>query len=76
MRALIAGVNEAEILLVVDDVDEWREVREQLFIMQELSQASKKYEDSTFNAGIEKTFMDYRMSFVDKSAMQMPGGNR
>ncbi len=46
---------------------ERREVREQLFIMQELTLASKKYDDADFSAKIDKTFQDYRMSFV-----QMP----
>lgn len=46
---------------------ERREVREQLYIMQELTLAAKKYEDATFSAKIDKDFQDYRMSFV-----QMP----
>ena len=43
---------------------ERREVREEMFIMQELSMAAKKYEDADFASKVEKTFMDYRMSFV------------
>lgn len=35
-----------------------------MFIMQELSMAAKKYEDADFASKVEKTFMDYRMSFV------------
>jgi hypothetical protein len=46
---------------------ERREVREQLYIMQELTLTAKKYEDPEFNAKVDKTFQDYRMSFV-----QMP----
>lgn len=46
---------------------ERREVREQLYIMQELTLAAKKYEDADFSAKVDKTFQDYRMSFV-----QMP----
>lgn len=43
---------------------ERREVREQLFIMQELSLTAKKYDDADFSASVDKTFMDYRMAFV------------
>jgi tetratricopeptide (TPR) repeat protein len=46
---------------------ERREVREEMFILQELSQSAKKYDDADFAEKVEKTFMDYRMSFV-----QMP----
>jgi hypothetical protein len=46
---------------------ERRDVREQMYIMQEMSLSAKKYEDSEFAAKIEKEFNDYRMSFV-----QMP----
>jgi hypothetical protein len=46
---------------------ERREVREQLYILQELAMATKKYEDADFTAKVEKTFNDWRMSFV-----QMP----
>ena len=46
---------------------ERREVREQLFIMQELTMAAKKYDDADFSGKVDKTFQDYRMSFV-----QMP----
>jgi hypothetical protein len=46
---------------------ERREVREQLFIMQELTLAAKKFDDPDYAAGIDKTFQDYRMGFV-----QMP----
>ncbi len=43
---------------------ERREVREQLFIMQELTLASKKYDDADFSAKVDKTFQDYRMGFT------------
>lgn len=46
---------------------ERREVREQLFVMQELTLAAKRYEDADFSAKLDKTFQDWRMSFV-----QMP----
>ncbi|HLP50764.1 MAG TPA: DUF2723 domain-containing protein [Chitinophagales bacterium] len=46
---------------------ERREVREQLFIMQELTLASKKYDDADYSAKIDEIFQGYRMSFV-----QMP----
>ncbi|MES2622423.1 MAG: DUF2723 domain-containing protein [Bacteroidota bacterium] len=46
---------------------ERREVREQMYIMQELSMAAKKSDDADFAEKVEKTFMDYRMAFV-----QMP----
>ncbi|MFN8322891.1 MAG: DUF2723 domain-containing protein [Chitinophagales bacterium] len=45
---------------------ERREVREQMFIMQELSMDSKKYDDADFASKVEKTFMDYRMAFVQQ----------
>jgi hypothetical protein len=41
-----------------------REVREQLYIMQEMNMAAKKYEDAAFAQKVEKDFNDYRMSFV------------
>ena len=43
---------------------ERREVREQLFIMQELTLASKKYDDADFSGKVDKTFQDYRMGFT------------
>ena len=46
---------------------ERREVREQLYIMQEMTLAAKKYDDADFSSKVEKTFQEYRMSFV-----QMP----
>ena len=49
---------------------ERREVREQMYIMQELAQTSKKNDDSTFAEKVEKTFMDYRMSFVQQMPKQ------
>ena len=54
---------------------ERHEVREQLYIMQELLQTSKKYDTPDFAAKVEKDFNDYRMSFVRVSAQQpgMPG---
>ncbi|HWB62127.1 MAG TPA: hypothetical protein VG603_01360, partial [Chitinophagales bacterium] len=48
---------------------ERREVREQLFIMQELDQTVKKYDAPDFSAKIDKGFNDYRMAFV-----RMPAG--
>ncbi len=48
---------------------ERREVREEMFIMQELAQSAKKYDDADFASKVEKTFMDSRMSFVQ---MQKP----
>jgi tetratricopeptide (TPR) repeat protein len=49
---------------------ERREVREQMFIMQELSMDSKKYDDADFASKVEKTFMDYRMAFVQQQPNQ------
>ncbi len=46
---------------------ERREVREQLYIMQEMNMDAKKYDDADFAAKVEKEFNDYRMKFV-----QMP----
>ncbi|MCW5907721.1 MAG: DUF2723 domain-containing protein [Chitinophagales bacterium] len=46
---------------------ERREVREQLYIMQEMNLSAKKYDDADFAAKIDKEFNDYRMKFV-----QMP----
>lgn len=43
---------------------ERREVREQLYIMQEMNLAAKKYDDADFSAKIDKEFNDYRMKFV------------
>ncbi len=51
---------------------ERREVREQMFILQELSMDAKKFDDADFAQKVEKDFMDYRMSFYDQSAMQQP----
>ena len=48
---------------------ERREVREQLYVMQEMNNDAKKYEDKEFADKIEKEFNTYRMSFV-----QMPQG--
>jgi hypothetical protein len=47
---------------------ERREVREQLYIMQEMVSTSKKYDDPEFAAQVDKDFNDYRMAFV-----QLPG---
>lgn len=41
-----------------------REVREQLYIMQEMNMAAKKYEDAAYAQKVEKDFNDYRMSFL------------
>jgi tetratricopeptide (TPR) repeat protein len=46
---------------------ERREVREQLYIMQEMNLNAKKYDDADFATKVEKEFNDYRMKFV-----QMP----
>jgi tetratricopeptide (TPR) repeat protein len=46
---------------------ERREVREQLYIMQEMTTITKSRDDAEFSAAIEKEFTDYRYSFV-----QMP----
>ena len=43
---------------------ERREVREQLYILQEMVMAAKKYEDAEFSAKIEKDFTDYRYKFI------------
>ncbi len=43
---------------------ERREVREQLYIMQQLSVAAKKYDTADFSAKIDKDFNEYRMAFV------------
>lgn len=43
---------------------ERHEVREQLFIMQELDMAAKKYDDADFSSKIDKDFNEYRMAFV------------
>ncbi len=43
---------------------ERHEVREQLYTMQELNLAAKKYDDAEFAAKIDKDFNDYRMAFV------------
>ena len=51
---------------------ERHEVREQLFIMQELNLTAKKYESPDFAAKIEKDFKDYQMSFVQMPPQQ-PG---
>jgi hypothetical protein len=48
---------------------ERRELREQLYIMQELSLTSKRFEDAEFSAKIDKEFTDSRMAFV----VQLPG---
>ncbi len=52
---------------------ERHEVREQLFIMQELDLAVKKYDDPDFAQKIDKDFNDYRMAFVRMSPQQQPG---
>ena len=46
------------------------EVREQLFIMQELNLTAKKYEDPDFAAKLEKDFKDSQMKFVQMSPQQ------
>jgi hypothetical protein len=51
---------------------ERREVREQLYIMQEMNMEAKKFEDAEFAAKIDKEFNDYRMKFVQMP--QMPVG--
>ncbi len=43
---------------------ERRELREQLYIMQEMNNNAKKYEDPEFAKQIEKEFNDSRMAFV------------
>lgn len=43
---------------------ERREVREQLFIMQELTLGAKRYDDADYFAKLDKTFQNYRMGFV------------
>lgn len=43
---------------------ERREVREQLYILQELTSTAKKFEDADFAAKVDKEFSDARMSFV------------
>ena len=57
---------------------ERREVREQLFIMQELDLASKKYDEPAFAEKIDKDFNEYRMAFVKVQPQQpgMPGQGR
>jgi hypothetical protein len=42
---------------------ERHEVREQLYTMQELNMAAKKYDDPAFAAKIEKDFNEYRVAF-------------
>jgi hypothetical protein len=51
-----------------------REIREQLYIMQEMLMASKQYESADYAAKIEKEFMDYSMAFVQAppGAQQAP----
>lgn len=51
---------------------ERREVREQLYIMQEMNLDAKKYEDAEFAAKIEKEFNDYRMKFVAVAPQPQP----
>lgn len=52
---------------------ERREVREQLYIMQEMNLAAKQYDSAEFAAKIEKEFNDYRMAFVQvPPGAQMP----
>ena len=56
---------------------ERHEVREQLFIMQELNMTAKKYEPGAYADSIEKDFRDYQMKFVQVQAQQpqgQPGG--
>jgi len=49
---------------------ERHEVREQLFIMQELNLTAKKYEPGAYADSIEKDFRDYQMKFVSPQVMQ------
>lgn len=49
---------------------ERREVREQMYIMQEMSQIAKRHEDAEFAAKIDKEFNDYRFSFVQMKPQQ------
>ncbi len=57
---------------------ERREVREQLYIMQEMNMDAKKYDTPEYAAKIEKEFNDYRMAFVQmpQSAGPAPGGGQ
>lgn len=43
---------------------ERREVREQMYIMQEMALTAKKYDDADFSAKVDKTFQEYRTAFV------------
>ena len=52
---------------------ERHEVREQLFIMQELRMSAAKYDDKEFADKIDKDFNTYRMYFVKMQAQQGPG---
>ncbi len=49
---------------------ERREVREQMYIMQELVLAAKESDDPDFAAQVEKTFTEYRMAFVQQMPKQ------
>lgn len=52
---------------------ERREVREQLYIMQEMNQNAKQFDTPEFAQKIEKEFNEYRMSFVQgQPGMQAP----
>jgi hypothetical protein len=51
---------------------ERHELRENLFIMQELTMTAKKYDDPAFADKVEKDFTDYRMAFV-RMQPQQPG---
>ena len=56
---------------------ERREVRDELFIMQELNLTAKKYDLGEVGTKIAKEFEEYRMAFVDPSLRQQqqrPGG--
>jgi hypothetical protein len=58
---------------------ERHEVRENLFIMQELTMAAKKYDTPDYSDKVEKDFNDYRMAFVRMQPGengQQPGGQR
>lgn len=52
---------------------ERREVREQLYVMQEMTMTAKQFDNAEFAAQIEKQFNDYRMAFVQAPpGAQMP----
>ena len=49
---------------------ERREVREQLYIMQEMDMTAKKFDDPAFAEKVDKDFKDYQMSFVQMTPEQ------